>query len=160
LRGPVRLVGHPDRPNLVYRAFPRRDQLSQILDVVRRHPGEGGIVYAQTRRDVERIANGLAEAGVSCDAYHAGLPASDRKNAQDDFVNERLDVVVATIAFGMGIDRSNVRFVVHANTPKSVEHYQQESGRAGRDGLPAECVLLFSASDLALHRSLARKDGE
>ena len=160
LKDPVRLIGHPDRPNLIYRAFPRRDQSAQVLEVVRRHPGEGGIVYAQTRKDVERLAAGLKEEGVSCAAYHAGLPAGQRRRAQDDFVNERLDVVVATIAFGMGIDRSNVRYVVHANTPKSVEHYQQEAGRAGRDGVPAECVLLFSASDLALHRRLAQTDGE
>ncbi|MBI4371015.1 MAG: RecQ family ATP-dependent DNA helicase [Elusimicrobia bacterium] len=159
LREPLRLVGHPDRANLIYRAFPRRDQSGQVLDVVRRHPGEGGIVYAQTRKDVDRLAAGLRKAGVSCAAYHAGLPAEQRRRAQDDFVNERLDVVAATIAFGMGIDRSNVRYVVHANTPRSVEHYQQESGRAGRDGLPAECVLLFSASDLVLHRWLAQKDG-
>lgn len=159
LREPARLVGHPDRPNLVYRAFPRRDQAGQVLEVVRRHAGEGGIVYAQLRRDVERLAAGLKAAGVSCAAYHAGLPADHRRRAQDDFVNERLDVVVATVAFGMGIDRSNVRYVVHSNTPRSVEHYQQESGRAGRDGLPAECVLLFAASDLAAHRNLALKDG-
>ncbi len=159
LRQPLRLIGHPDRANLVYRAFPRRDQLAQVLGIVRRHPGEGGIVYAQTRKDVERLAAGLAGEGISCAAYHAGLPADHRRRAQDDFVNERLDVVVATIAFGMGIDRSNVRAVVHANTPRSVEHYQQESGRAGRDGLPAECVLLFAASDLATHRGLAWKNG-
>ncbi|MFA6004836.1 MAG: RecQ family ATP-dependent DNA helicase, partial [Elusimicrobiota bacterium] len=159
LRQPMRYIGHPDRPNLVYRAFPRREQAAQVLEVVRRHAGEGGIVYAQTRKDVERLAAGLKNAGVSCAAYHAGLPAEQRRRAQDDFVNERLDVVVATIAFGMGIDRSNVRYVVHAHTPKSVEHYQQESGRAGRDGLPADCVLLFSASDLAAHRGLALKDG-
>ncbi len=158
LRSPEILVGHPDRPNLVYRAFPRRDQVKQVLEVVRRHPGEGGIVYAQTRKDVERIAAKLKEEGVSCSPYHAGLNAEERRRAQDDFVNERLDVVVATIAFGMGIDRSNVRYVVHANTPRSVEHYQQESGRAGRDGLPAECTLLFAASDLATHRWLAKKD--
>lgn len=159
LRGPARLVGHPDRPNLVYRAFARRDQSAQVLEVARRHAGQGGIVYAQTRKDVERLAAGLERSGVSCAAYHAGLPAETRKRVQNDFIHERLDAVVATIAFGMGIDRSNVRYVVHANTPRSVEHYQQESGRAGRDGLPAECVLLFSASDLALHRNLALKDG-
>ncbi|MBI3300313.1 MAG: RecQ family ATP-dependent DNA helicase [Elusimicrobia bacterium] len=159
LREPNRLIGHPDRPNLVYRAFPRRDQSGQVAEVVRRHEGEGGIVYAQTRKDVDRLAAGLREAGISAAAYHAGLDADLRRKAQDDFVNERLDVVVATIAFGMGIDRSNVRYVVHANTPRSLEHYQQESGRAGRDGLPAECVLFFSASDLATHRWLAQKDG-
>ncbi|MBI5594452.1 MAG: DNA helicase RecQ [Elusimicrobia bacterium] len=159
LRDPVRLVGHPDRPNLVYRAHPRRDQAAQVLEVVRRHPEEGGIVYAQTRKDVERLAEGLRKAGVSAAPYHAGLDAETRQRAQEGFVKERIDVVVATIAFGMGIDRSNVRYVVHANTPRSVEHYQQESGRAGRDGLPADCVLLFSAADLATHRWLAQKDG-
>jgi ATP-dependent DNA helicase RecQ len=159
LRSPAVLIGHPDRPNLVFRAFPRRDQLKQVLEVVRRHPGEGGIVYAQTRKDVDRLAARLKEEGLTCSPYHAGLDAEERRRAQDDFVNERLDVIVATIAFGMGIDRSNVRFVVHANTPRSVEHYQQESGRAGRDGLPADCTLLFAASDLATHRALAKKDG-
>ncbi len=158
LRTPERLIGHPDRPNLIYRAFPRSDQFKQVLEVVRRHPGEGGIVYAQTRKDVERLAAKLREEGVSSAPYHAGLNAEERRSAQDDFVNERLDVIVATIAFGMGIDRSNVRYVIHANTPRSVEHYQQESGRAGRDGLPAECALFFAASDLATHRYLAKKD--
>ncbi|MCM2266311.1 MAG: RecQ family ATP-dependent DNA helicase [Elusimicrobiales bacterium] len=158
LRSPEVLIGHPDRPNLIYRAFPRRDQVKQVLETVRRHPGEGGIVYAQTRKDVERLAAKLKEEGVACAPYHAGLGAAQRQQAQHDFVNERLDVIVATIAFGMGIDRSNVRYVVHANTPRSVEHYQQESGRAGRDGEPAECTLLFSAADLAMHRWLAKKD--
>jgi len=158
LRSPLRLIGHPDRSNLVYRALPRRDQLAQVLEIACRYAGQGGIVYAQTRKDVERIAEGLKKEGISCAPYHAGLSAGDRLRAQDDFVNERLDVIVATIAFGMGIDRSNVRYIAHANTPRSVEHYQQESGRAGRDGLPAECLLLFAASDLALHRYLAKKD--
>jgi ATP-dependent DNA helicase RecQ len=159
LRDPVRLIGHPDRPNLIYRAFPRNDQGAQVLRAVRGHGDAGGIVYAQTRREVERIAASLERQGVSCAAYHAGLDADVRRRVQDDFVNERLAVVVATIAFGMGIDRSNVRFVVHANTPRSIEHYQQESGRAGRDGLPAECTLLFSVADLVTHRALAHNDG-
>ncbi|HWR98064.1 MAG TPA: ATP-dependent DNA helicase RecQ, partial [Candidatus Methanoperedens sp.] len=159
LRAPLRLVGHPDRPNLVYRAHPRADGVRQILDVVRGHPGAGGIVYALTRRDTERIAAGLSRAGVDARPYHAGLEAAERARTQDDFVNERLRVVVATIAFGMGIDRSNVRFVVHAHLPRSLEHYQQESGRAGRDGLPADCVLLASAGDLFRHRHLALRDG-
>lgn len=158
LRNPVSLVGHPDRPNLTYRAFPRHDQARQVLDVIRNHPREGGIVYAQTRKEVERLAKSLAKAGVSCAPYHAGLDGAVRARTQDDFVHERLDVVVATIAFGMGIDRSNVRYVIHANTPKSIEHYQQESGRAGRDGEPAECVLFFSAGDLATHRALSLRD--
>jgi ATP-dependent DNA helicase RecQ len=159
LRAPLRLVGHPDRPNLVYRAHPRGEGARQILDVVRRHPGQGGIVYALTRKDTERIAEALQKAGVDARAYHAGLDAAERARVQADFVNERLQVVAATIAFGMGIDRSNVRFVVHAHLPRSLEHYQQESGRAGRDGLPAECLLLTSAGDLFRHKRMAQMDG-
>jgi ATP-dependent DNA helicase RecQ len=159
LRSPLRLVGHIDRPNLIYRAIPRHSAAKQALEVIRRHPEEGGIVYAQTRKEVESLALQLVKAGVHAAAYHAGLPAETRAKVQDDFVNERLDVVVATIAFGMGIDRSNVRYVVHANTPKSIEHYQQEAGRAGRDGLPADCVLLYGAADLVTHRRLATMDG-
>jgi ATP-dependent DNA helicase RecQ len=159
LRTPLRLVGHVDRPNLIYRAIPRHSAAKQALDVIKRHPQEGGIVYAQTRKEVESLTAQLTKAGVQASAYHAGLPAETRAKVQDDFVNERLDVVVATIAFGMGIDRSNVRYVVHANTPKSIEHYQQEAGRAGRDGLPADCVLLYGAADLVTHRRLATMDG-
>ncbi|MDA3961961.1 MAG: DNA helicase RecQ [Planctomycetota bacterium] len=159
LRDAQRLVGHPDRPNLIYRCLSRQDQTKQILEVIKRHPGEGGIVYAQTRKTTERIATALRKAKVDAAAYHAGMNPTEREAVQSSFVNEQLDVVVATVAFGMGIDRSNVRYVVHANTPRSIEHFQQESGRAGRDGLPADCVLLFSGGDLALHRQLALKDG-
>src|SRR5581483_7189104 len=159
LRGPRRLIGHVDRPNLTYRALPRHDMLAQVLQVIRRHAGEGGIVYGQTRRDVEQLAEGAARHGVSCAAYHAGLPGAKRRAVQSDFVAERLEVVVATIAFGMGSDRSDVRYLVHASSPKSIENYQQEAGRARRDGLPAECVLLFSGADLVKHRFLATADG-
>jgi ATP-dependent DNA helicase RecQ len=159
LREPAVLIGHPDRPNLVYRAHPRHDTDAQVLAAVRRHRGEGGIVYAQTRRETARLARRLAAAGARAAAYHAGLDAAERDRVQRAFLAEDLAVVAATIAFGMGIDRSNVRFVVHANAPRSVEHYQQESGRAGRDGLPADCTLLFSAADLQAHRRLAESDG-
>ena len=158
LRDPLRLVGHVDRANLVFRCLPRNDQTKQILEVVGRHPGEGGVVYSQTRKEVERIADTLAKRGVNAAGYHAGMDAARRSRIQSDFVNERIAVVVATIAFGMGIDRSNVRYVIHANAPKSIEHYQQEAGRAGRDGDPAECVLLFSAADLVTHRALAARE--
>ncbi len=159
LRQPSRFCGHVDRPNLVYRSLPRHGGAKQVLEVIRRHPGEGGIVYAHTRAGVERLAESLKKEGVDAAGYHAGMDPAVRARVQRDFVNESIDVVVATIAFGMGIDRSNVRYVVHANTPKSIEHYQQESGRSGRDGLPAECVLLYSGADLVSHRSLAAKDG-
>ncbi len=159
LRSVDRFIGHVDRANLIYRAIPRNQGAKQALEVIQRHAGEGGIVYAQTRREVEQLTTTLKKAGVQAAAYHAGLAAEIRGKVQSNFVNERLDVVVATIAFGMGIDRSNVRYVVHANTPKSIEHYQQEAGRAGRDGLPADCVLLFSAGDLVTHRRLAMRDG-
>lgn len=158
LREPLCIIGHPDRPNLIYRSLPRIDRLKQILEVIRRHPDEGGIVYTLTRRDVEELSERLKAQGVDARGYHAGMDAKVRRKVQDDFVKERLTVVVATIAFGMGIDRSNVRYVVHASSPKSIEHYQQESGRAGRDGDPAECVLLWNASDLIMHRELAQKD--
>ena len=158
LRNP-RLVGDMDRPNLIFRAMPRNNAVKQILEVIKRHPQEGGIVYAQTRREVERISEKLSAAGVHCAAYHAGIHPAERERVQSGFVSENIsDVVVATIAFGMGIDRSNVRYVVHANLPKSIEHYQQESGRAGRDGLSADCVLLHSTADLVTHRKLMNAD--
>jgi len=159
LRDPIRLVGDPDRPNLVYRSRPRRDRHRQIMEVIRRHPGEGGIVYALTRKETVKIADRLREDGVAAAAYHAGMDGDERERIQRAFIAEEVDVVCATVAFGMGIDRSNVRYVIHANAPRSIEHYQQESGRAGRDGLPADCVLLFGAQDFGMHRFLARHFG-
>ena len=147
LRDPEVLVGSFDRPNLTYRVKPRQSLADQVMQVVKRHSGEAGIVYCLSRKDVERTATELAARGVSCAFYHAGMSAEDRERTQDRFQREEIDVVVATVAFGMGIDRTDVRFVVHGSLPKGVEQYSQETGRAGRDGLPAECVMFFSGSD-------------
>ncbi|HEY2321555.1 MAG TPA: RecQ family ATP-dependent DNA helicase, partial [Thermoanaerobaculia bacterium] len=160
LRDPVVLVGNFDRPNLVYRVLPKRDELRQIMEVLERHRGESGIIYCIRRKDVDELALQLAKRGWNARAYHAGLTNEERHAAQDAFAKEQCDVVVATVAFGMGIDRSNVRFVLHTAMPKSVEHYQQETGRAGRDGLEAECVLLYSAADAMTWRSMLSGEHE
>ena len=157
LRDPVLLIGRFDRPNLIYRVLPRIDRLQQIVAAIARHPGAAAIVYCISRKDTEQVAAELCARGTDAAAYHAGLDAALRTRISADFRAERLAVVVATVAFGMGIDRGDVRLVVHAALPKSVEQYQQETGRAGRDGLAAECLLLHSAADAALWRSLAER---
>jgi ATP-dependent DNA helicase RecQ len=148
LESPNVLVGVFDRPNLAYRIVPRVHMEPQTLEVVRRHADEAVIVYCITRKDTEYMAEVLKANGVNAAAYHAGMEKHDRTRVQEQFAEEKLDVVVATVAFGMGIDRSNVRCVIHAAMPKTVEHYQQETGRAGRDGLEAECVMFYSYGDV------------
>src|SRR5262249_37644413 len=160
LRSPVELVGSFDRPNLVYRVLPRSGLKKQLQDVLARHAGTAGIIYCPSRREVDALAAWLASVGVRARPYHAGLQDDERHRHQDAFLNEDVDVVVATVAFGMGIDRSDVRFVVHAGAPQSLEHYQQESGRAGRDGLEAECVLIYSSGDFLKWRAMLEKNGE
>jgi ATP-dependent DNA helicase RecQ len=156
LRNPLEIVGDFDRPNLTYRFVPRVDPRRQVLDAIRRHDGEAAIVYCLSRRETESMAAFLRGEGVRAKPYHAGLDAELRTSTQREFLEERLDVVVATVAFGMGIDRSDVRLVVHVASPRSIEHYQQEAGRAGRDGLEAECLLLHSPADAIRWERLLR----
>jgi ATP-dependent DNA helicase RecQ len=157
LFSPTVLVGTFDRPNLTYRVVPSVDVRAQALEAIRRHTGEAAIIYCISRKDTERMADYLISQGVDAAAYHAGLEAEERTRIQDSFAAESLDVVCATVAFGMGIDRSDVRCVLHAAMPKSIEHYQQESGRAGRDGLEAECVLFYSAGDAIRWEGLMKR---
>ncbi len=141
------LIGSFDRPNLTYKIERRANLIQQLRRVIDRHPGDSGIIYCITRADVERTSQQLSELGYRARPYHAGMTDDDRKRNQEEFIDEHVDIIVATVAFGMGIDKSNVRYVVHAGMPKSLENYQQESGRAGRDGLDAECCLFYSGGD-------------
>jgi len=160
LSDPAEFVGAFDRPNLVYRVLPRATLKKQLLEILERHRRDAGIIYCTSRKEVDALAEWLTTVGVTALPYHAGLADRERSRNQDAFLSERADVIAATVAFGMGIDRSDVRFVVHAGSPRSLEHYQQESGRAGRDGLEAECVLIASAADFMRWRVMLERNGE
>ncbi len=146
-----------DRPNIRYTVMGKNKPAQQLLHFLKDRREESGIVYCLSRKRVEQVSQSLMKAGIDADFYHAGMNAEERRRVQDAFQRDNLQVVVATVAFGMGIDKSNVRFVVHYDLPKNIESYYQETGRAGRDGLPAEALLLFGYGDIALARGLIEK---
>ncbi len=160
LNEPHMLVGSFDRPNLTYKVQPKKNIVAQVRSVLDRHKDESGIIYCIRRRDVNELCIELQSLGYKVAPYHAGMDADKRKENQDRFINEDVDTVVATIAFGMGIDKSNVRYVIHTGMPKSLENYQQESGRAGRDRLEAECHLFYSGGDYGVWKFLMGDMGE
>jgi ATP-dependent DNA helicase RecQ len=157
LQHAIRYIASFDRPNIRYTVREKHQPFEQLLRFLAGREGQAGIIYALSRRRVDELAGKLAAGGVRAAAYHAGLGGPERHRVQDAFLRDELEIVVATVAFGMGIDKSNVRFVIHYDMPKSIEGFYQETGRAGRDGLPADALLLFGAQDVVMARALVSR---
>ena len=163
LRSPLIWTGSFDRPNLSLKVLPnpgKTRRVAYICDMIDRHRDDAGIVYSISRKATESLHDELVRRGYKSVCYHAGMSAEDREASQRKFINGDAQVVCATVAFGMGIDKSNIRWVIHANLPANIESYYQEIGRAGRDGMPAETILFYSFADIATRRSFIEESGQ